>query len=728
MNKLKKLPRLASLPQQGSPLPFVAAGLLIVWSVFGFLVDTAVGGNVVTVLAAAALLLSQRKEQSVGMYRFALLLLVVGCVQAECRAPLAIAALLLVVSLRLWSNVSLRSGPQWVQRPVWALAAMGALVILILDHVVFVIQDFQVAWLGELLALAALLVLAMSLETRIPAKDKGPRMQAVPKEGSALLVVAVTLLMGALTFGFINTLKRLSGVDLTETIRGALGAVYAVELADVWQPLLQYIISMAACGMMLLGGNRQKNFLTAVVLLFFMSNPLRLEYLTGGMMGAVEIGRIVGMTLVLVVLLISAWGLKANKPVGSTSKVNLVALIVAICMTGSLALGAAESVKAAIENQKSIIVEAVADASGEAVYDAAYNGELTGNTLNAAFEAAYAAVKDAAYDPAFKAAQEVGVKDVNITPEDLAQYTKTIAENIAAYAADFSMQGMESRIYEDMTAMLAEVPAAEIAQQEIYKETPEARPDFRAEMKKTLQKDFYGEFEYNSGRGTINEMYLAASQAVAPILFETTFETTYNTVYDGIYELLNKVAVETANATLEEYDGTVYLRAAGSVLSALPGLVELVAMILLTLSLTVQPAPQTKTMFRRVLDWCYERVGEKMQKCMKVLGGFWLFIGALGILSIPVGLLLLPTAPVEVSLALIAGGIGSLIVVALMIILTYPLFAFAQQAADVHAIRNRAPAAVLQAAVYEEAPVQQPVVQVVSAAEETFNPDDLPEL
>ena len=223
-------------------------------------------------------------------------------------------------------------------------------------------------------------------------------------------------------------------------------------------------------------------------------------------------------------------------------------------------------------------------------------------------------------------------------------------------------------------------------------------------------------------------MYLAASRAVAPILFETAFEASYNTVYDGIYTLLNDIAVDTANATLEEYDGTVYLRAAATVLSALPGLVQMVALFLLIMTLNVQPAPQTKTWFRRLLDWCYEDVGCKLQKFVKVAGGIYLVFGAVGLVAIPLGLLLLPTAPFQISLALIGGGIALLIVVAVQIVLTYPLYAFAQVSADVHAIRNRAPAAVLPAGAYTEAPAQQSQEQAAPAAEEFFNPDDLPEL
>ena len=744
MKMLKKLPRKVCLPEDGNVLPFVAAGLLFLWGIWGFVVSAVlkatgmISGNFVFVLAAVLLALSQRKEQSVGAYRLACLLMACGCVTEGNGAVLLVALALFVASLNLWGNVSLESDSKLLHRPVAALILLAVLAVLWVDQVVFIIRDFRLIYLGDLFGIAALAVLALSLESREKIKVKAPRMQAVPGDGSSLLVVGVLVLMVAITGGFINTVKNCCGVDVTDTIRAAFAAKNGVDLGRFWQPLLQYIISMAACFMML-GVNRKKNFLAAMTLLFFMNNPLRLEKLIGiDGAGMAVLEMLSGMAVLVVVtlLLISAAGLKWNKQVGKFSRMNLTALITAVILTFSLATSAVDNVGTAIENQKNKIVEAVKDASDNAVYDAAYNGELDANTTQAAVDASYAAVKEAVYDPAFKAAQEVGRKDVNITPEQLEGYTKTIADNISINAAEFSMQGMEYSIYEAMVEMLAEIPATEIAMQEVFGEVPAAREDFRAKTEQIMRKEFYDDFEYYSGRGTVQEMYLAACRAAAPLMFDAAFESAYNTVYDGIYDLLNNVAVETANETLAEYDGTVYLRAAGVVLRAIPGLLEMIGLILLTMSLTVQPVAQTKTWFRRLLDWCYTNVGEKLQKCMKLLGGIHLALGALGLLAIPVGVLLIPTAPPEVSLVLIAGGIAALIVVAFSIIMTYPLFAFAQQSADVHTICNRTSGAVLAAVPAEKAPAATgapaatvaPAAPAASVTEAPFNPDELPDL
>ena len=753
MKMLKKLPRKVCLPEIGNVLPFVAAGLLLLWGLWGYVVQRVseeagmVSGNILLILAAVLLFASQRKSQSIGLYRVACLMAALGCSNESNGALLLVAAALFVVSFNLWGNVSLDSTSGLLRRPVAALSLLVMLAILLVDQIVFIIRDFYLLALGDLFGIAGLIVLVLSLETRDHLKIKAPRMQSVPKDGSVLFGVAVALLMGALSFAFINRVKMMCGVSVTETIRAALAAPYAVTIGDIWQPLLAYLISMGAC-ILMLGSERKKNFLPAVVLLFFMSNPLALRSLLDiGGMGENLIDLLTGIafSVVMLLLLISAVGLKKwNEPMGKSTVMNTVTLLVAVSLACNLTSSTLDNVTASIADQKNLIVEAVKDASEDAVYDAAYNDELSNNTLQAAFDASYAAVKEATYDPAYKAAQEVGRKDVNITPEQLESYTKSIAESISNAAAEYSMQGMEIEIYESMVDMLAELPASEIAMQEVFDEAPAAREDFRAEMEKTLRRNFNTNMEYSSGRGTVKEMYLAACKAATPLMFDAAFAPAYNTVYDSIYDLLNNVAVETANETLAEYDGTVYLRAAGVVLRALPGVVEIIALALLTASLTAQPVAQTKTCFRRLLDWCYTGVGEKLKKCVKTSGGVYLALGALGLLAIPVGILLIPTAPVEVFLVLIGGGLATLLVVAILIILTYPLYEFAQQVADVHAIRNGA-GVVLTAAPAEEAPAAKtapvipaapaepvasaaPVAPVVSVAEEVFNPDELPDL
>ena len=262
MKMSKKLPRQACLPES-SILLFIAAGLLMFGSVFEFSKD---GGNALFFLAGAVLLLSKCCESTVSLYRMACLLLTGGCIGAENRGVLMVAVLLLVASLGLRGNIPLQNGPKCLKRPVLVLVAMGVTVILLADQAVCLIQNFSVLKLGQFFMLAALLVWELSLEARVP-ENIGPRMQSVPREGSKLFAVAVMLLMGALTLAFINFLKSICWVSLTDTIHSALEARSALEgvaekdfLKELWKPMLRYVISMVCCGVMLFSGNIRKAF------------------------------------------------------------------------------------------------------------------------------------------------------------------------------------------------------------------------------------------------------------------------------------------------------------------------------------------------------------------------------------------------------------------------------------------------------------------------------------
>ena len=742
MKTLKKLPRMASMPKQGSILPLVAAGLLILWSILSLVKPVAAyGGSIFSVVAGVLLLLRHKDSivNPVAMYRWACVLLALEFLSMPSKDLLAISVLLLIASFMLRTNYMTHSGPNWLRRPIWALFILGALAVLIVDQLVYIIRDFKPAYFVQLLPLAALLLIGLSLGGYTLVKKKAPRMQAVPVEGSKLFAVGVVMLVCVLAFAFTHTLKSVGGFPVTESLRTlfADGNEW-LTLENTWRHIVRFAVSLFACGLMLSAHGRKKHFLTAAVLLFFFMGG------ASGVQNAVTEVRFgmaamseaaVSTAVVLLLILLSAIGFTWNKRIGHLriSVLNLVALLVSVVLVISQVGAGVQQSKNAAENQKAAIVEAVKEASAEAVSDKAYSGTLMDTTCQTAYDAAYAAVREAAYDAAYAAAREVGVADVNMTPESIEKNAEEIAVFIGEEAAIQSMNGMEWEIYEAMTEMLAEVPAEAIAVQAVYDEAPAEPVDFRAEMKQEVQEYFYVDLDY-SGWGTVGEMYAAAGAAAAEVVFEPAFETCYNTVYDAIYELLNTTAAETANATLEEYEGTVYLAVAAVVIRSLTEIAKIAALILIILGLTVQPAEKTQNYFKLLWNWCYQNVGEKLQKCMKLLGGIYLVVGFLGIFSIILALLMFHALPAEATLVLLGAGIAALIVTALNVIFTYPLFAFAQLSADVHALRDRVPSVQGQvSSASAEGTVEVPVKQieapaVTSDAEVSFNPDELPDL
>jgi hypothetical protein len=176
-------------------------------------------------------------------------------------------------------------------------------------------------------------------------------------------------------------------------------------------------------------------------------------------------------------------------------------------------------------------------------------------------------------------------------------------------------------------------------------------------------------------------------------------------------------------------------------------LLDAAVLLLMNLGLTVREAERVPNGFRALLDWCYTNVGEKLQRYVKVMGGIYLAFGLIFMSGYAIAVALFFRGDLALAVAALGIAVVGTIITAVNILLTYPLFSFAQLTADIRHIRDHggmaiaggkeekgeekktaegetAPAAPAKS---EEAPAA-PAPEVPAAEEEDDEFGDLPDL
>ena len=726
MKKFRALPGFAALPKAGCILNVIAAGMLLLATLAGLLVESAVfeGANFVIFFAAALLLLlMHRKGNPVVLYRWSCVIMAFGFYMIG-NAGMTIAALLMfIASFNLRTDPKLENVPGWMRRPVWSLFIAAFSAITALDVIAFAISVKYLTAIVPALPIIAVILLCLACESiTLPAKKKQPRLQSVPMEGK-LTDIALLLLLVYVVLDFFNKLKLGVGIGSTDFIASVF--MNPGFMKEYLFAFIRFIPDVIAIALLLNTRTRRDMFPMAVFLLLI--NRVESNAVIGSV--AAPLG---GATIPLVILLAAAIGAGWNKPVGKRG-LSVISLILVI----ALALGFVSSTMVLVDDAKdaakatrNYIEKQVRNAAEAAVYkevtgktmskdSSAYDIDLSAKhekALSDAVDEVYEHVYDAVYDAAFKAAKEAAIA-AGVDEEEAEEYAGYVAEDYASYETDPCYYA-PYYIYEELITAAYEIPVELIVSQELTGEEVK-QIDLKEDVRKTIKKEFDQTTPAMPDDGGIYaDMEKAAVTAVSGLAFELMFEESYSRLYEEIYIPCDTAANEAALAEIAEHKGEVAESVIEEIIPYAIDLLLSVALLLMCFGMELREGGKIPNRFMAVLNWCYTNVGEKLQRCMKVLGGLFLITGAVGVMAEIAAVVMFFRAELLIALGLAAGGVACIIVSAMNIIFTYPLFGFAQLTADVRQIKLGAgrSSQIAEAEVFEEAEVSEE------------NPDGLPEL
>ena len=713
MKKWSSIPRTAALPKQGSVLTLVSAALMLLGGVM-VLVKPALAGNgngLLAVLAGVLLLL--HKYHPVVLYRWNCVLAAAFFLSSEQYGLLLASALLFFSSFNLCTNPVPRNVPAWMQRPVWSLVTAILAAVLTVDRLVYLLKDFSAITLAGLLPYAALLVLALSLEGQtLPGRTANPRLQSVPAEGNKLFSTALLLLVIYVAMNFFNGLKLAAGLTSTALLQEALADI---ELGELLRRLVMFIPDIAACGLLLSTTARKKFFPLAMFLLLMTRVGTRFSTET------------VIAWLPLAVLLLAGIGVSWNKPVSKKARVAVLPLVAVLLVAANLFSTVSTTVKTA-RNRAETLRETIAsevESSAKSAAEQCMDDDVVETACETVGTAIYDTTYNAVYDAAYKAGYDAAFSIKDMTSADAESRAKRVADTIAANYAGI-VPGMAWDICEKLVQESGVRVGGTLAAQEVLHKEPEEYGDLETDIRAAMQQEYedYAKDISFSVSNYYTAVFHAARPAADEVFFAAAFDAAYGAVYDAVYELSELAATNAANEILEKYDGVIYQTVADYVIRAVVSVLLPAALLLMSLSLEPRVAKPMPRCFRAVLDWCYQNVGEKLQKCAKVLGAIALIIGFLGAVSMILAAVCFFRTDFKAALILLACGAAALIYTALNIITTSPLYSVAQMTTDVHDLRGGADAAPKTEGNTDPVPVW--AVPETPAAEE--NPDELPEL
>lgn len=155
----------------------------------------------------------------------------------------------------------------------------------------------------------------------------------------------------------------------------------------------------------------------------------------------------------------------------------------------------------------------------------------------------------------------------------------------------------------------------------------------------------------------------------------------------------------------------------------------IVGLILVNLAVETREVPRKPRKRVDLLQRFYGDVGGNLQKLAKLCGVIWMILGVLCLISAALGLLMYLLIIIGLvdfydsdALALILPGLMGALVSFLMILGTWPLYAFGQITADLRAIKEKKPTTV------PERPAPAPEQTAAEPQQSMENPDELPEL
>jgi len=685
-------------------------------------------------IIAGALLLVSRKK-GVAAYRWACAFLALSFVDASA-LHMTVAVILFVSSFGLRTNVVPEKVPGWLRKPAWTLAALGFMAINVVDQLIILISDFKMGSLSTLLAQAALILLLLAIEPQAPCKRQAkPRLQSVPSEGSKLFSVASALLLCYVVFDFVLGVKAAAGAAATVPFSTAMNMLFARDAVVLLSVLVSFIPDLVACGLLLSANARKKHYGFALFCLFINRlGILEIADLGSNMGDAATAAALSILTsTILFLMVISAGGFTWNKKLFHKVPVlNFVALIMAAFALLSGVFGSLGACKEVAASTKENIYNQVKGSYSSAVYEEAYDRRDSGDVCNPLTDEVYTELYEAIYQPAYDEVYDIRYKEAYDryygyvqyqTPPDL-NYVKSNAERVAAgdaenvasnIAENYSSMiayDMSYEVYETIVENVAVILSEEIAVAEVYDgEKPEDMTDGYSTViydTREAAKDAVKHHEDAANDMVYDgDLYVKAAATVdVGTLCNTAFDKIYTRIYNEIYQPCVDAGTEAAYSVLEERKGDVTSAVCSVLFPILCEILFTATLLLMNLSLTVQEAAPVPRWFKRVLDWCYTNVGEKMQKCMKLLGAVNLIAGVFALAALYAAVIIFFRGEFMMALACLAGGVGALIIVALSIIMTYPMFSFAQLTADIHHIRNHGGMAA--------APVQQESVKVES--------------
>jgi len=688
---------------------------------------TGMGTGLGLFMIIAGILLLVSRKKGIVAYRWACVFLALSFVGAS-TVRLTVAVILLLTSFGLRTNVSAKNLPAWMCKGAWTLAAMGFMAVNVVDQILVTLGNFSVQNLMVLVVQAAMILLLLTMRVRDPYEHVvKPRLQAVPADGKEKVLSLIgTLMLIYVIFEFVLGVKFAAGMGASQQFSHALNVLFTRNPLSVVSCLVAFIPDLVACGLLLSVVNRKKHYLLATGLLALNRIPLVDDLIaeaTGVAIGGIStditaVGTVISAVFVLVFL--SALGVTWNKKLfGRIPVINFVALLMTAVMLLSCALSVIEDSKSAVVNTKASIYNQVKGAYHSAVYQEAYDRREPGSICNALYESDYEKYYQPAYDAAYKVAYDkfyaeaydyyyasasrYGEPDVAYVKERAERSAKNDAEEVAYTVANNLcnqvLDGLAYEVYDAVVGYTAVTYSEEFAVDEVYNgkkpenmaiQSGDVNVDIRdaadaAEAAKNAtkyRKEAIEQLEYE------NAIYQEAYDATDAIkIYNESFDNAYTMIYNELYDPCVEAGLAAANEALESRKGDVLDALLNVLLPAICNILALVALALMNTCLTVQEGKRLPNNFAALLDWCYTNVGEKMQKCMKALGAVYLAIGMITISGFGFAVAFFFRGQFLVAAVMLGVAIIGTIVTAANILMTYPMFSFAQMTADIHHIR-----------------------------------------
>jgi len=663
-------------------------------------------GSTLFVVIAGILLLVSKKKGAVA-YRWACVFLALGSASVV-RASAAL--IMLLSSFGLRTNVVPEKAPAWLRKGVWTLTAMGLMAINVVDQLLFLVTNFSMGGLMALLEQAAVIMLLLALEPQAPGQRVvKPRLQAVPADGNRLFSAAAALALCYVVFDFVLSVKAGAGMAASAQFSVAMNAIFRMDPLAWLSVLVTLIPNLAACVLLFSANGRKKHFVLALFCLLINRIP-----------GVDAAGTAMGLSLVLAVMWLSAIGAGWNKKLfGRIPVMNAVALLGAVVFLLSSVTGAVSGCGETAANTKASIYREVVSEYESAAFKEAYDKRDSDEICDPIEEANYETVYQKIYDDVYKAAYDASYEIAYARYYDYVSYMETpdleyvkrsaknaaerdaenVAENVAYNYYSYLVDGMSYEIYGAIAENAALIGGLELAAAEVYnnKAPEDGYPSGAAGDKEPIydtREAAKAAVEYREkAKDELvyeNEIYAAGAKVVdCNAILDSAFDEIYTSIYNEIYEPCVFAAEEAAYQVLENRKNDVLNNVLNVLLPALCTIMGLLALLLMNLCLTVQEAEKLPSNFKALLDWCYTNVGEKMQRCMKAMGAVYLVFGMIAVAGGSFVAVVFFLRGQFLGAVVGAGAaIVGVITTALNIILTYPMFSFAQLTADIRHIRD----------------------------------------